>query len=122
LSARYRPASRRRTARVSRRAEGAILDGISDTMVPRGGGGGRTTGLAASAAEAQDHSAAVRLADVFRKADSELDQAPATPLSPALRVAHSSGTPAGAGLCASLYPPARARRRSRQRSPGARDR
>src|SRR5262249_23144178 len=93
-------------ASICRFAKGGSNDGIPYAVVSGRWAGSRTTGLAASPAQTQDHAAAVQLADVFRKAYAKLDQASPPALSAPVRRTHGAGAAAGAGVRTSVHPAA----------------
>ena len=76
----------------------------------------RAAGLAAPAAQTQNHTAAVQLADVLREAHAEFHQAPPPALPAAVRGARPAGAAPRAGLRASLCAADRAGLQTRRRS------
>ena len=77
-----------------------------------GAAGRGAAGVAAPAAQAQDHAAAVQFADVLRAAHAKLHQAPPPALPAAVRAAHAADSADRAGLRASFYPAAHPAARS----------
>ena len=78
-----------------------------------GRGRRRAAGLAAPAAKAQEHAAAVQLADVLRAAHAELHQASPPAVPGAVRAARRADSADGAGVRAPLYRSSGSRRLQR---------